>query len=122
MTRERAIEAWLYANRQQGQFLKIRRVIERLQKWDESKTIRENASVIGIKLEIAAPFAHRYGLFFLYKRANWTKGRREQAERREIRHQAILTLRKSGFTLEELGTVLGITRERVRHIEGKSKC
>jgi hypothetical protein len=87
-----------------------------IKKWDTSKTLEENAKILGVNLSRASCIANNYGL-------SWTK---EYKSGLKLLHQArcvqnsarenMLLLRINGMTLKQVGNVYGVTRERVRQM------
>jgi len=85
-------------------------------KWDVKKTIHENAKLLKVSLQHARHLSANLGLPYskIYKsgfKVIW------QPKDRQIETRAKMeALRSLGMTLEQIGRVFGLTRERVRQI------
>lgn len=74
---------------------------------EQGKTRREAASELGVCYQTIANFCSRHGI--LFKRSGTGSQDKERAD-------AMMTMFRSGQTLEQIGKVFGVSRERVRQI------
>ena len=87
-------------------------VVDRIIAWDESKTMRENVKIGGFSnVTNASSFAVRFGL-----------GYRQVKKKCDIKREAIFKLVEKGLTFEEIGKLLGVSKQRVHQMHnGKVK-
>lgn len=82
--------------------------------WNGELSVMENAKILGLAREKAYLIKSRFNLPY----CKTTKLGRYQIPAREnsISIKAMQALRQDGFTLEKIGLLYGITRERVRQL------
>ena len=100
MTKEEAIKIYL-------QYHSIaRKVVKRIEGWDESKSIKQNAINLGMQTDSAQTFAVRYHLE--YSRIRDTRGKPKQ-----LRVDFYKILREAGFTYDNIGKAFGVSRQAI---------
>lgn len=93
--------------------------VNRLIKWDRSLELEENARRLGISYQSAANLKYGYQLECKRKRRAPESHLRNTKISREDARALVTQLRGKGFTLQRIGTLLNMTRERVRQIQAE---
>lgn len=92
-------------------------VLKKMIAWDEGKTLSENMRLTGIAPHTQAyRFAKRFGLKYT---GGWMRKNEPQAQR--IKFYKVDKLRDMGYTLQEIGRLHGVTRQRIEQISRRQR-
>lgn len=82
-----------------------RKLVEHIARWQEDKTLPQNASAIGMSLQNARRMAYQYGLPY--------KLLKQSGSRNEMQGKMFFILHNEGYTYTQIGEVYGITKQAV---------